>query len=563
MKNWLRETHGPSFELLRHFLLRFFDSDLVTTPGQMTGVLIGALPVFFQWFFLLVGPLRHKYAYLSQMAVPGPYREAVRADELWLITLMMSAIGLLTAIKWQFLFPSLRDYRALGALPLRPRQIFGSKLTALLLVAGAALVTINFLPGIGFPALSASRWALQSSLGARIMAHAGASLAASSFFFFGLIALQGVLLNIFSPRTFGRVTGYLQGGLIAAMLGLIVLSFSIQPQITRFALRPELARWLSPVWFLGLYQTLSGDADPAMHLLANRAVAALASVVALAFLSYLISYRRHRALMMEGWTGRTKEWRLGTVLARCMSRNPRQQAAVAFMLQTLARSSHHQTILMAYGGLGFAIFLTGIAGIGSTFEQSRVVAADFVYYHILTLVFLLLCVRHLFSLPTELKANWIFQITEGEGRAEWLRAVDGFVMFWGGALMLLIPLPAEVRLLGLRGVAEAALFLALGLVAYEWAFISWDKMPFTCSHLPGKTPVWIVLAFFGLLGVLALVHGLLLAALYNEMLFAALLSALLAAWWRIRRDRQQGREELRLKYEEAPTPAIHGLSLLR
>lgn len=118
MKEWLRETHGPGFELLRHFLWRFFDSDLITTPGQMAGVLLGALPVVFQWFFLLVQPLHHKYEYLSQLATPGAYREAIRADELWLITLMMSAIGLLTAIKWQFLFPDLRDYRALGALRL-------------------------------------------------------------------------------------------------------------------------------------------------------------------------------------------------------------------------------------------------------------------------------------------------------------------------------------------------------------------------------------------------------------------------------------------------------------
>ena len=27
MKQWLRETHGPGFELLRHFLRRFFDSE--------------------------------------------------------------------------------------------------------------------------------------------------------------------------------------------------------------------------------------------------------------------------------------------------------------------------------------------------------------------------------------------------------------------------------------------------------------------------------------------------------------------------------------------------------
>src|ERR1039457_3992725 len=65
---------------------------------------------------------KQKYSYFSHLAVPGPYRLAVRADELWLITLMMSTIGLLTAFKWQALFPGLTDYRTLGSLPLRARQ---------------------------------------------------------------------------------------------------------------------------------------------------------------------------------------------------------------------------------------------------------------------------------------------------------------------------------------------------------------------------------------------------------------------------------------------------------
>jgi hypothetical protein len=561
MRAWLQETHAPTFELLRHFLRRFFDSDLVTSPGQITGVLVAAVPFLFEWFLLLFYPLAHKYGGLSGLPTPGPYRESVRADELWLITLTMSAIGLLTAIKWQSLFPDLRDYRALAGLPLRPVQIFGAKLTALLLVTTAALVTINLLPSFALPAVSSSHWALQQSLGARVMAHAMASVAASSFFFFGLLALQGLLLNILRPRAFGRVTGSLQGALVAVMLALIVMSFSIQPQITSMMLRPDWAEWLPPVWFLGLYQSLSGDTDPMMRVLANRAEIALASAVALAFLSYLISYQRHRTLMVEGIEGKTaRARRFSSLIPGWISRHPRQQAILAFMLQTLGRSNRHRMILMGYAGLGFAIVLTGIAVLHDA-------AADFVCYHIVVLLFLLIGARYLFSLPTELKANRIFQITEGEGRTDWLRAVDRFVFLWGGALLLLIPFPVEVRLLGLRGIAEATLFGVLGLVAFECAFSpslgSGDKLPFTCSHLPSKMPIWMILAFIGLFGVLSMLHTLLLAALYNAALFAALISLLLVAWWRIRSARRQSWAELRLKYEEAPAPAVYGLNLLK
>ena len=152
MREWLRETHGPNFELLRHFVLRFFDSELSTTPDQWKTPAIGAFSLLLPWFPLFAQPLLHKYAHFSALATPGPYRQAVCADELWLLTLMMSAIGLLTAIKWQSLFPGLRDYQVLGTLPLRARQIFQAKFLALLIVSTIAVVVINALPGLHLPA---------------------------------------------------------------------------------------------------------------------------------------------------------------------------------------------------------------------------------------------------------------------------------------------------------------------------------------------------------------------------------------------------------------------------
>ena len=41
--------------------------------------------------------------------------------------------------------------------------------------------------------------------------------------------------------------------------------------------------------------------------------------------------------------------------------------------------------------------------------------------------------RHVLSIPSELRANWIFQITESQGRAEWMSAVERFVMAYAVA----------------------------------------------------------------------------------------------------------------------------------
>jgi len=146
LRESLRETHGPVFELFRHFLLRFFDSDLITAKEHTPAAVVGAVAVLMQWMFIFIQPLKMKYEHFSGLGAPAPYREALRADELWLITLMMSAIGLLTAIKWQSLFPGLRDCRALASLPLRPGQVFVAKLLALLTVSAAVGMFLTFCP---------------------------------------------------------------------------------------------------------------------------------------------------------------------------------------------------------------------------------------------------------------------------------------------------------------------------------------------------------------------------------------------------------------------------------
>jgi hypothetical protein len=94
--------------------------------------------------------------------------------------------------------------------------------------------------------------------------------------------------------------------------------------------------------------------------------------------------------------------------------------------------------------------------------------------------------RHLFSIPVELQANWIFRITEQEGRKEWLRAVDRFVLWVGAAGLFLVPFPLELKLLGLarfrrvdfaRNIWLALLrmcFLLLGKVALYLLAFAWE-----------------------------------------------------------------------------------------
>ena len=69
-----------------------------------------ALPAF----LMIVPSMMRKYGQLAARGDLDLYGHAVRADELWLITLGMAIVGLLTALKLPSLFPDLRDYLAQG-----------------------------------------------------------------------------------------------------------------------------------------------------------------------------------------------------------------------------------------------------------------------------------------------------------------------------------------------------------------------------------------------------------------------------------------------------------------
>jgi len=259
-----------------------------------------------------------------------------------------------------------------------------------------------------------------------------------------------VFLILLHPRWFKFVAGFLPSVLVPLMLGLIVLSFSIEPAITNKLLQPNLARWLPPVWFLGLYQSLLGDSGPQMRILAHRAVAALLTAILLTLATYIMSYHRHRKILLEGSPDSSDSWRWVLTLLSWLVPQPRRKAIITFMMKTLAASSQHRTILTGYIGFGIAVLLSGLTSIKNVVGPDKVIAASFIYGHVVAMIFLLVGCRHLFAIPIELRANWIFRITEGEGRNDWLTAVDGFVLLGGTLLLLLIPLPVEFKLLGWR-----------------------------------------------------------------------------------------------------------------
>jgi len=553
IRSWLNETHGAGFELIRHFLTRFFESEMTTIPGEWQKVAIGLLAVLLSAGILGLTTYWQSFNKMQEAGLsPAQIYREIRADELSFIALGMGITLLLTALTWESLFPSLRDCLALAGLPISLRQIFLAKFGSLLLVFVAFLLAMTLPWAMVFAACTSGHWQGNPSAVATVGANFVATSGACAFVFFSLLACLGVLLNLMPSRIFARVSLFMQGTVFIATLGVL-------PLIGR---QPTAEAWWPPVWFVRLWEAIIEGRGSAAHI----AVVAMVLPPIISVLAYLLSYHRYRRLLLEAPPGRSSGNRNGVgswLLERWIS-DPRQQAAFAFIWKTLARSRSHRLILLAYGGIALGAITKG------ALDMPRPSLRDEGLYGLLVvlvpLVLALLVtagLRYLFSLPVSIGANWIFQTTEREGRDAWLVAVERFVIWCGISPIFLAALPAAIAILGgLRAAAATILAFFAALVWFEALFRRWRKLPFTCSYLPGKQPVWLTLMRYALASSLLGPAGqLILYSSGEPIAFVALFTFQAAIWWRWRAERQSAWRNGALCYQEAPEAAVMTLDL--
>ena len=241
IRAWLDETHRVQFELLRHFLTRFFDSEF-SGDGEWQKVAAGILAALLSIGIVAVKTYMERYDRMQAAGLSAAQilRE-MRADQLSFIALAMAATALLTTLQWQSLFPSLRDCLVLAGLPVKPRQIFFAKAGALLLAFAAFVLAVNVVPAGLFGFVTSGR----APAAANFAATAGGCV----FVFFTLLSIQGILLNLLPPRWFERVSLLLQAGIFMATLGCVPL-LGRQPD----------AAWWPPTWFVMVGHTDHGRA---------------------------------------------------------------------------------------------------------------------------------------------------------------------------------------------------------------------------------------------------------------------------------------------------------------
>lgn len=545
---WLEQTHDARFELVRHFLARMLDGEWSSTRGQWQNVGIGVLTLALPASMLMMrsGSLsQSKLRLLANLADPAPLRAAHMANELALLTLLFTVMGLVALIQWQNFFPTRRDYLALAGLPVRSSQIFLARFAAVLLFSSTLVVAMNLLPSLTAPHRTAQ--AAATGLGC-------------FFVLFAIVALQGVMLNLLSANLFARVSSYVQGALIGILILTGLYSWAIrdwpQPLIEKL---PVFGTWLPPVWFAGLYQQLSGNADPFLQRMAARGLIAIGAAAALTLVSYVVSYRRYRKLLLEAPVHLEVPSRRQWSLFRLIAANPQQEAVMQFMAKTLTRSRAHRLIWLAYVAAAVGVMLNSSlidgAMLARSREWSKILKFMLLFWPLGVSVVLLSGLHHVLRVPSELAANWIFRSTESLGRKEWMSAVERFVMLYGVAPIYVLLFPLAVYMLGWPVACRMTVQQVLvSLTIFDVLFNDWQQLPFTCSYTPGKRPLSMLVAtWFFVLAMLVPLMALMIRALSEFMsVFLIYFPAFAAIWIWAHRRRRQGWGESKILYEDIP-----------
>jgi hypothetical protein len=248
--------------------------------------------------------------------------------------------------------------------------------------------------------------------------------------------------------------------------------------------------------------------------------------------------------------------------------NPLATAIGQFSLRTLLRSRQHRLLLSFFLGIGFAATIFFVKSpVTEEFSEARGNVALLGS----TMLIMGLCVvgtRVVFSLPTDLRANWIFRIVPIRGgtgcllaRRRALYAISVIPVWTGCAILFLSTWPW-------RAAVQHLLILGLlGFVLTELCLYGTQKIPFTCSYLPGKSNFNITFLISTAFIFMALAK----AAQAEQDAFedpvrysfiaAGLLVLALGARWRVSRLAESYEDAL--QFEEESDPAIFMLDLHR
>jgi hypothetical protein len=512
----MSERSSPTLELTRHFFREFFYLGFLTDSGadsfiRLTiSILAGlmSLGIFLPLVFF------QKYVDLAARADPEPYRRAVLGDQLFMLCVAMFIVALVATVICQSIFPNEADFRILTPLPVTRRAIFGAKLLALTGVTIVFVIATNAATGPVLPAISGGRWA-QESLLSRTSAHTIACFLASIFALASILSVQGFIAVLLPRKWLRQASAAAQTATACALM--LSLPFIIRSSAQGASIESHAMWWYAvpPAWFLGVEQVLLGNDDVYFANLAYIGWISLAFCVMSIGVCYMILFHRFDRIMLRPSyvPSRTRsEWLPRLTVSGTL--HPAEAAVVEFLIAGLRRSRVHQLVFLGTSAIALAIAIHSLLDVGMSDilfgngQASRQTLFTAAWTPLLVIFVAVLALRDTLMLPLEIRASWIFRMTEdGAVRPRQLDAVRRALFALAVLPTVALFFPVHILAAGIqRAIFWAVLTLLVGRVLVDWTLRGWRSIPFTCAYAPGKrhiipTILLTLLAFLAFVGI--------------------------------------------------------------
>jgi hypothetical protein len=566
----------PFWRLVFHFGERLFSGGGDAGEGELS-LGVGAMLALLATPGLFITVLLFdKYSSTLRFLRGGgsfdPYAQSL-PDQYFYFSFSMAITGVVTALKWDSIFPGRRDYMNLAPLPIAMRNIFLANILAITAIALLFVIDVNAVSSLVFPYLVSMEQGTFHDFLLFLGSHALGVLLCSLFIFLALFALVGTLMAVLPNQLFRRISLYIRVTVVMAMLTLLCTSWAV-PRLLRdpLAFQSPLLRWLPPVWFLGFARSLIHETDSRLVHLGMFGIKMMAVAVVLAGATYVLSYYRYFIRIPET-LDITVRWREPRrllpdwFLDRLLLRTPFERACYRFALKTLVRNERQSLFLGGFLGLGLVLgSQTLVAAFSGSGGQTQALpSADFLAIPLILAYFVICGLCFVFELPAELSANWAAQVIVDRGRHHAPRVARKVTLSLVWSWLVLAALPLYVYRWGWTvALPHIAVVMVLTYCLADWRLGDFRKIPFTCAYAPWKQNATVVVILYALGYILFTAtvaeweHSLLERRPWYLWMLAA---GFLAGWRIIAKFRVDDLDPTELIFEEKPIPAVELLNL--
>jgi hypothetical protein len=478
----------------------FLESDLMPSGMQAPAIIWAAAFLVAPALLFPVSSIA-KYSFI-RMFFPQRLEGTLWSDRMLFLLMSAGAVGLVSVVLWDTLFPHRRDAYVLTPMPVSLSVQMLGRLGGLMMLCLVFVVALNAIPAVVFPVVSlgaVTQWPRG------ILAHLVATASADVFVFFGVTSFQGLVILGLGRRQASRLASLAQALAVLMLLLSLLFSGGIRSLTAAAIVRADpsdpILRFMPSAWFLGLYEYVAGTHRPIMAGLAARGLAAALIPLATTIAIYAFGYKRLLARAVETPSRSTRSifTTLASKLIRTLwLRRPQEQAIAAFLLRAISRSGRHSMLMSIYVGAGLALMVTFVLP-----DILRTGAQSFAVPSIPTLALpLVLSValatgfRILITIPADMPARWLFQTASLVPRR-----VDAAV----NKTMLLVVVAPTIAAAALSagilwgrtaGVQHAAYCGALSTMLCQLMLLRYRGLPLTRPYIPGASRFHMLWALY-------------------------------------------------------------------